>query len=244
MAPPCAAAGAVTVRAASPAAASSETRFKTLRAIIPHLVTVALGPPNDLDVAGARLRRDANDRPAGSNPPHRAARRGRPSCRRGRITRGPVKAVSQVIEANGLDHRIVLLLTGFPEYQAQRADLLPESKLLSIRRCDFESRRLGHDRLAVGARRVLIESDYADVLQQHVRQLPVVGALGLPSNQNVDGVAGLDEAGNAGNVVDADRGRSHAVWQKVGDRRALSFTGELRGEDRLVHCNRPKNDPL
>src|SRR5688500_19794298 len=104
MAPPCAAAGAVTVRAASPAAASSAARSNTLRAIIPHLVTVALGPPNDLDVAGARLRRGGNHRlrPAGGNPPHRRARRSRPVgyCRR--VTHSSVKAVAKVIEADRL----------------------------------------------------------------------------------------------------------------------------------------------
>src|SRR5687767_12544979 len=120
MIPLCAAAGAVMVRAARPAAASSAARSKTLRAIIPHLVTVTLSPPNDLDAAGARLRRGANHRrrPAGGNPPHRRAPRRRPvGCRGGRISRRYVKAVAKVIEADRLDHRIVLLLTGLPKHQ-------------------------------------------------------------------------------------------------------------------------------
>src|SRR5205085_2892862 len=135
---------------------------------------------------------------------------------------------------DGLDHRIV----GFArlaEHEAQAADVLGESKLLGVERADLERRRAGNRWSAVAILGVLVDGDHADVLKQDVGYLGgAVGVRQLPGDEHVDAVVWLDEAGYAGDVVDADRGGAHAFGQQRGDRGALAFAGDLVCEDRFV----------
>ena len=108
---------------------------------------------------------------------------------------------------------------GLRSTRLRLADLLRQRELLRVDRSDFERRGARDLGRAVGILRLLVDGDDADVLEQDVGQLRVAGgARVLARDQDVDGVAGLDEAGDAGHVVDADGRGAHAVGQQGGDR--------------------------
>ena len=88
--------------------------------------------------------------------------------------------------------------------KAQFADLLGESQLLRIERSDLQRRGLAEDRLTVCPLRVLVDGD--DRMSAAVRRSPGSFRRHLPCDEDVDRIAWLDEARNAGNVVHADRG--------------------------------------
>ena len=211
-----------------------------LRAIVPHLVIAALGPPNDLDAVGWRLSEHRPGRFGRRRAPrrwasralviggidaigraiHRARHRsaqaatGRPARHR-RLRIAPagaaaVQAEAEVGEADRPRGRAVLIFTGLAQHQAQLTDLLAEREFLGVDRIDLERRGLGQDRLAVGALGVLIGGNDADVLQQNIGQLGVATRR-LVGNQDIDGIIGLDEAGDPGHVVEANGGGAHAV---------------------------------
>ncbi len=69
-----------------------------------------------------------------------------------------------------------------------------------------------------------------------------VGAGHLSRDQHVDRVHRLDEAGDAGNVIDANRGGTHAVRQQIGDGGAKALACQLRREDRLIDGHRTQDD--
>ena len=73
-----------------------------------------------------------------------------------------------------------------------------------------------------------------------VRSPPATAA----RDQHVDAVVGLDEAGDARDVVDAHGRGAHAVGQQRRDRRALPFGGNLVWQDRLVDRDRHQRDAL
>src|SRR5688572_6482367 len=244
--------------AASSAAAASANLPNVLRAISPYLVIAALGASDDLD---AVRRRTANDRSGRRRDPpdHRAPDRlrsgGDPRSRVSVSTRGrprisgaagipacTVEIVAQVTHADGLDRRVVLLFARLSQHQAELPDLLRERELLRIQRVELERRGLGEGRLPVRALRILVDGNDPDVLEQDVGDLQGLGPAASTRDQNIDRVVGLDETGDARDVVDSDRGGALAVREERGDRRALAFTGDLGREDRFVDLHRAERD--
>ena len=67
---------------------------------------------------------------------------------------------------------------------------------------------------------------------------------GLLRREDVDPIAGKDEACEADDLVDLNRHRAHPILDDRGQRRALSLAGDLGLEQRLVRLDRREGDAL
>src|SRR5688500_12638798 len=153
--------------------------------IVPHLIIVALSPPDDFDIAAGRALRRGGARRCRSRPANDPLRSGgaRRVDRPLLISRRAVYSGPKVAEADGLDERAVLFLARLSQHQAQAADFLRERELLGAERIDFQGRALGDLRLALGASGILPDSDDANVLKKHVGDLVTAA---LPGDQHVN----------------------------------------------------------
>ena len=133
-------------------------------------------------------------------------------------------------------------VAGLAQQQRQRADRGGQRDPLAVGDLDLERDRLDDRRLVGLLVGKLIDRQHLRVLDHDIGGGGVL--LALARQHHVDMVAGQHEAGDALDVVDANRHRRHAGIEHGGQRGALPRPGDLRGQHGFVGLHRHEHHAL